>query len=340
MRLALMIGLAASIAQAQPLKPVQRVYLVMHALNWLEIVPGDPRRETATWEQWPGRCELCYAYEQPLKEKYYALLGKDDPEAAVWIVPSGMKGDPPLIELAQKTFGSRCVVCPLGYGLEENRVALGEEFAKEADADRARAKQVRGEVTEAEVLAWERSKGWAVWFTRELAKNGYTFDPQTVQVQVLGEDWCGCAATFPIHMSRALGLKEPIWRRYDLINPDCSPLLIKSTLVDQNLAMPNDIRLLIVRSAEGRFVAQFWEGSHGLWEWPHVVTAQFPPGSVKLVNTLGQVTNECADGVARLSVGCGGHTPHHAQLIMAQPELSREDFRKALLAGIVTEKKE
>lgn len=325
------------------LRPVDRIYLVIHALNWLEIVPGDPRRQTPQWEQFPGRCELCYAYEQPLKEKYEALLGKPDPQAAVFIMPSGMKGDPPLIELAQRTFGARCLVCPLGYSFEANSAVLGEEFAQSCLADRKRATELRGKVEQTEIDAWERGKAWAVWFMRELNRAGYRFDPQTVDVQALGEDWCGCAATFPIHMSRAFGLKHPIWRRFDWMNPDCSSLLLKATLVEQNLPMPGasaacgDIRLLIVRSAEGRLVAQFWEGSHGLWEWPHVVTVRFARPAARRVGTGGQYFQDQPQQTVELSVGCGGHTPHRADMLMAEADVSLEEFKAALLAGEVSE---
>jgi len=321
------------------LTPVKRIWLVMHALNWLEVTPDSPLRKEPRWELWPGRCEACYAYEQPLKERYYALLGKPDPEAAVWIMPSGMKGDPPLIELAQKTFAKRCLVCPLGYDFTANSAVLGEEFAQGCAADRKRATELRGQVEQSEIDAWERSKAWAVWFTRELRKAGYTFDPKTVQVEAIGEDWCGCAATFPIHMSRALGLKTPIWRRFDLMNPDCSSLLLKSTLVAQNLNLPGDIKLLIVKTPEGRFVGQFHEGAHGLWEWPHKVTVTFKRPAARRVGTGGEAFQDAPQQTVEVTVGCGGHTPHQAQLLMSEPGVSLKEFKSALLAGEVREKR-
>lgn len=323
----------------ESLKLLPHIYLVIHALNWLEIVPGDARRETATWEQWPGRCEICYAYEQPLKEKYHALLGRPDDSSAVFIMPSGMAGDPPLIALAERTFGERCLVCPLGYDLGANRSALGEEFVRSADADRARALAARGSVTEAEIAAWERSKAWAWWFRRELEKRGYTFDPETVRITALGEDWCGCAATFPIHMSRAFSLRHPIARRFDLMNPDCSRLLLEATLVEQDVPLAHDIRGLIVRAANGQYVAQFHEGQHGLWERPHTVTLRFPVACVRRVNAQGAPLDAEPRAEVTLGVGCGGHTPWQAHFAMAEPGVSMEQFRAAVLAAEVAEVK-
>lgn len=339
--LAITMGLIAAQERADMnLKRLDRIYLMIHALNWLEIVPGDPRRQDPHWEQFPGRCDLCYAYEQPLKEKYYALLGKPDEQAAVFIMPSGMQGDPPLIQLAQQTFGDRCLVCPLGYDVTANAAALGEEFAQGLAEDEKRARAIRGELPEGDVLAWGRSKSWAVWFTRELRRAGYTFDPQTVEVQALGEDWCGCAATFPIHMSRAFGLKTPIWRRFDLMNPDCSRLLLQATLVEQNLPMPSHIRLLIVRTAEGRLAAQYWEGQCGLWDWPHKVTVKFQRPAARRVGTGGEYFQDQPQQTVEVSVGAGGHTPHAAHLLMAEPDVSLEEFKTALLAGEVSEVKQ
>ena len=39
-------------------RQLDRIHLMVHALNWLELTPEDPRRKTETWEQWPGRCAL------------------------------------------------------------------------------------------------------------------------------------------------------------------------------------------------------------------------------------------------------------------------------------------
>lgn len=319
------------------LKLLPHIYLVVHALNWLEIVPGDPRRATPTWEQWPGRCELCYNYEQPLRDKYFALLGQPDPQAAVFVLPSGMKGDPPLIALAERTFGDRCLVCPLGGDPASSTPVLGEEFASSLAADKARAQAARGSLTEGEIGAWERSKAWAWWFRQELAKRGYGFDPETVRITALGEDWCGCAATYPIHMGAALGLKHPITRRFDLMNPDCSRLLIEATLVEQELELPGGIRALIVQARNGRYVAQCYEGKHGLWDRPHTITVPFPAASVRRVDGQGRFRDEHRRGKLILSVGCGGHTPWGAEMVMAEPTLSLAEFRGALLAAEVNE---
>jgi len=47
---------------SKPLQSLKRIYLMTHALNWLEFTPDNPLRKNPKWEEWPGRCETCYTY--------------------------------------------------------------------------------------------------------------------------------------------------------------------------------------------------------------------------------------------------------------------------------------
>lgn len=332
----------STIGQAEEkltLKPLKRMYLMTHALNWLEITPNDPRRKTTTWEQWPGRCEACYQYEQGLKDKYFKLMALADEDAGVFVLPSGMKGDPPLIELAKKTFPGRCVVCDLGDDRKANIRALGSAFGQWLDDDRRRAEKIRGtSLASIEVTVWDRSKAWAVDLKNKLEQNGYTFDPENVEFIAFGEDWSGCAATYPIHIGRALGLKNPIIRRFDLINPDCTQILLKSQPVKQNIEMPEKIQLYIFKSPEGRWLGQYWEGLHGLYDSPHQVTVEFDHGAAQLIDHFGNPRGDIG-GKLVMNVGCGGHTPYRADLVQAAEGVSFDAFRNALEIGVVTERK-
>lgn len=323
------------------LKMLRKIYLSVHALNWLEITPDDPRRQTKEWEQWPGRCKICHRYEFPLQQKYQKLIRGAKENEGIFFLPSGMKGDIPLIELARKQFGPRCVVCGLVYELDYNRQTLGSDFVKALEEDKQKAIKNRGHnLTEREFIAWELSKAWAIYLKKQLELQGYTYDPATVKFVAFGEDWCGCAATFPIHMSSALGLAKPIERRFDLINPDCSPVLLKAIPVEQNLPMPEHIRLFIFKTENSRYVAQYWEGMHSIIDMPHVVEVDFPPNSVEKINAYGERIDHKQYGRMVMGVGCGCHTPHHPTWIMTRQNcLAIKDLRDALLAGKVSEKK-
>lgn len=326
-------GVAAEPPAPPPLRPLQRIYLMVHALNWLELTPDNPLRQTPRWELWPGRCETCYQYEFGLKDKYYALLSQPEPATGVFVLPSGMKGDPPLIELARKTYGDAVVVNTISDPKE-----LGPEFVRALAEERTRAEAARGALAEGEIGAWERSRIWAEDLRRKLAAQGYTFDPATVEIIAFGEDWCGCAGTYPIHLGRAWGLATPIVRRFDLMNPDCSPLLLDCSVVEQNIAMPGDIRLFLFKTSQGRLVAEYFEGMHALWEKPRQVTVTFAGGSARVVDLHGKPVGEEVHGVVAMGVGCGGHTPYAATLVMAEPGVDVAAFRQALTQGVVAER--
>ena len=80
---------------------------------------------------------------------------------------------------------------------------------------------------------------------------------------------------------------------------------------------------------------------------PHIVEVDFPPRSVREVDVFGvEVARarglwaEPQGGRMQLSVGSGVFTPYHATLVMAEEHISfhMEEFRAALLAGVVSER--
>ena len=151
-------------------------------------------------------------------------------------------------------------------------------------------------------------------------------------------------------MARALGVAKGVERRFDLINRDFSRMFLKLSLVEQNIAMPEGIRLFIFKTADegptwGRYIAQFWESAHGVMDLPHKVAVDFPKDSVREVNLEGWGITR-ARGINRdhynwyghleMIAGCGGHTPYYATVAMAEEDLSLAGFRAALVAGKVS----
>lgn len=325
------------------------MYLCVHALSWIDITPDDPRRQTALWEQWPGRCELCHSYEFKLQRRYGRLIRDAKDDEGIFFLPTGMQANTALIESARKHFGARCVVCSVEGSPEDVRRTFGSDFVKGLEADKRQAIGHRGRgLTKQELNVWTHSKAWAMDLDRQLEQQGYTYDRAAVEFMAFGEDWSGCAATYPIYMGRAFGLAMPIERRFDLINPDESPMLLRASLVEQNLPMAGHVRLFIFKTANvpptwGRYVAQYWEGIHGIEDRPHVVKVGFPPDSVKEVNLDGvgigraRMAWETLYGRIAMNVGCGAHTRYCSTVVMTEQGLSLKDFRAALLAGEVSE---
>ena len=337
----------------EPPKMLRKMYLSVHALCVLQIPPGHPNRQERRWEQWPGRCELAYRLDLELQRKYQELIRDAGEDEGIFFLPAGTPGNDELISLAREHFGPRCVVCRDAPELR------GADFGEGLEEDRQQAMKNRGPEWEVpsslplglEASAWEGSKACATDLCRQLQEHGYTYDPASVEFEAFGGDWNYCCGTYPIHMGRALGLGNPIQRRFDLINSSSSDMLLKLTPVDQNLPMPEHIRLFIFKTADegptwGRYVAQYWEGMHGIMDPPHVVEVDFPSGLVTEIDIFGWGVGR-ARGIGTqydyrthiaMSVGCGGHTPHCAALVMAEESLSLEDFRGALLAGKACQK--
>ena len=161
-----------------------------------------------------------------------------------------------------------------------------------------------------------------------------------------GGDWSYCSATYSIQMARAFDLAKPMKRSFDHIDRSCSPMLLRATVVEDGVAMPERIRLYVMRTKDGRYVAQYFEGIHGIMDCPHVVVVDFSPELVDSAAALevdlwGEPVErrlgiDARPGRVVMRVGCGGHTRHEATLVMADT-LSLEDFRSALLAGTVVE---
>ncbi len=335
---------------AKPLKMLRKMYLSVHSggdFNDTCSVSLVQPRFLRMCEQWPGRTEAGCAAERKFMEKYRQLIGQAKEDEGIFFVPTKRKSDNELIALARKHFGDRSVVC--NYKSE----LLGDDWGQRLEEDRKRAVARRGpNLTAMEIGGWNASKAWATDLKIQLNKRGYTFDPETVEFIAFGGDWMYCCGTYPIHMARAWGLAKGITRPFDMILKDESPLFMKLEVVDQNLRMPENIDLFIFKTPNegptwGRYIAQYYERAHGLMDPLHVVEVDFPPNSVTEINIFGW-------GVARalgiggqydrrgrtvMHVGCGGHVNSPPTLVMAEDKLSLEDFRAALLAGKVSEKK-
>ena len=343
---------------------LNRLYLCVHALSWIEIAPADQRQRELRWgggEHWPGRTAACHARDLELRERtcrlIRAIAGRED--EAFLILPTGLPGNRELIEFARAQLGPRCVVCRLRADLAENRRALGTEFERALAADRAAATATGGAALSAsEWAAWERSRAWAADLDRQLAERGYRYHRDTVEWVTFGANWVGCGATYPIQMARVFGLARAMQRRFELSNPDWSPLLLAAEVIEQNLAVGGQVLLYLFRNGHsgplaatpspdvrGRYLAQYWEGIRGVMDPAHVVQVEFPPGSVREVDVFGvEVARarglwaEPNRGPVTMSAGSGVFSPYHSTLVMAEAHLSREEFRAALLAGVVTER--
>lgn len=368
----LALGLAACATDGAvrdpSLKTLRKMHLVVHPLHWIDVPEDDPRRLDTSHADFAGRWELSRKLEFQLQKRYQELVRDAGDDEGMFFLPTLENACEEFLELARKKFGPRFVALEdeEGYKFDcdmphihklldpEVSAALKQDLAQ----DRIAATKRRGAGWEQadfqnekglEWKFWEYAKTQAWYLKVNLEKQGYTFDPATVEFQALGENWSGCAATFPIAMGHAWGLTKPVERRFDLINPDGTLMLLRSTLVEQNIPVEGNIRLFIFKTADdppttGRYIAQFWEGLRGVMDRPRVVEVDFPPGSVIEVTNYGVSTGGVigvrtrAHGRLRMRVGYGSHFFHPATWAMALNwKISLEEFRAALLAGKVRE---
>ena len=356
-------------------KQLRRIYLAVHVLCTLDLALDDPRRRTRAWDQFPHRIDLSYRCEELMLERYRQLVMQAGDDDGMYFLPTGYRTTGEFAEFAARQLGPRSVVSRVNGDPAEWERILGSAFFEAVERDQLEAigrrglpsghltaAQLRGDamsrgrpvglpsggLKQTEIRAWAHSKAWAEDLRAQFTERGYTFDPETLEIVAIGGDWSYCGASFPIQIVRALGLSKAVERRFDLMVPDEGPLLLHARLVDQNLSMPEQVRLFIYETADAeglRYVAQYFEGMRGIMDPGHTVTVGFPEGSACDVNLWGIGTERAAGldqtfyGRMTLSVGSGGHTPFGSTLVMAQPELSLEDFRSALLAGEVLERK-
>ncbi len=343
---------------------LRKIILCVHALCWVDVTPADLEaggKMGSMGEHWPGRSEGCHTLDLTLQERLRQRIDSLGEDEGVFFLPTDRAAGNELIERARQHLGPRCVVCRLDSRTDRNRDVLGEAFVAGLEDDRRRAIVNRGpqlqqpwgaHTQQIEWEAWEHSKAWGIDLMRQLNDQGFTFDPAAVEFEVWGENWVGCTATYACHLGRVFGLPKPMVRRFDMINPDWSSMLLQATVVEQDLPMPENVRLFIFKTAHegpkwGNYIAQYWEGIHGYMDRPHVVNVDFPPDKVIEVDLFGWEIGRARGSVGpkydrygsmRMAAGCGAHTPHHSTIAMAERGLSLEAFRAALLTGRVVEK--
>ncbi|MCC6424607.1 MAG: hypothetical protein IT447_14125 [Phycisphaerales bacterium] len=342
----LLMGLmlcGATTARGAALKNLNRIYLSCHASPWISRPAADP--EHKQWETWPGRNALIKPMDYEVRRRFEEIMQQAKEDEGLFVIPSYPASARPATEVqlivdGQKFFGKRCVVTSEGL---VPAGSLGTEFAESLTKDRQlalamRSKDVSDEAFEHEFSTWVLAKSWITDLKQKLAVNGYTFDPMTVEFVCWGSDFRGCAASYPIMMGRALKLKHPIERRWDLIVHDEGKMVARSQLVVQNVKLAGEVRLFIFKNEKGWYCADFWEGMHGPMDRARRMALKFPAGSVRCVDYDGQALDGGAlYGELTVPIGCGGHTPHHERIIEATERLSLDEFYSVLVNGRMSE---
>ena len=247
---------------------LRKIWLSVHSLTWLALPPDNRERMDRKWNQFVERIPLAYPLEQKLQREYQRVIDAAGDDEAVYFLPTRFEAADEIIEYADARLGDRSMVSRVEGGAEAKERALGSEFIQGIEADQRAAIRNRelpdgmltadqlrldgaardaapdlppGGLQQTEIRGWMQAKAWGLDLLAQAASRGLEFDPATVEMEAFGGDWCYCAASFPIQIGRALGLANPIERRFDLINPSEGPVLLQSQVVEQNIPLADNI---------------------------------------------------------------------------------------------------
>ena len=96
-------------------------------------------------------------------------------------------------------------------------------------------------------------------FRTQLADKGHEIDPETVELEIWGESFEGCAYAYGTALARHLGLKRPPVEDFDMTVPDAR-FLCKAELVSSFLLEGTTVRGYVFDGPEGYPIGFFMDG--------------------------------------------------------------------------------
>ena len=284
---------------------------------------------------------VTYSYNRLLKpattvdanwKKELAKQGADK-STAVCIVHSGHR-DQPLEDVAKEHFGDRCIVNP-----SDNSTATRVLLA--GDLDRTfGGRGNHGEWNPYELWSSNNARRWVEGLKVQLKKRGYAYDPGTLTMETFGS-WSGCHHKYSNFMATYLGMKQPaqIHAEIELCSLKSMPMI--ATEFVELKAMPRNTWLAVFRRADGKPMAQFWDGLRPVWAPPHTATVKMNPGKVELINfspnSLIPVSGHCTklkDGFI-MDVGDGTHPAFTTVLTRSDSEAAFKELTAALSKAVI-----
>lgn len=294
---------AESPAVAPP--PITTLYMFVHCLG--------------KWDQ-PGTREAYTAKWKSLLETESA-----NPASAVCFLTSG-EDSIALADWARERFGSRCFVDPNANGPDVQTLLV---------ADMERAFNQRGRICEwtpYEMWTSTNARRWSEGLKQELRARQLTYDPARLQVVACGQQWGGCLAKYSAFMSRYLDLTHGAEVRADLSPYSGYPL---QATFRERIVLDRHVQMFLFETADGRPMAQFFDGLRGVYEPPHVAVVPLDIATLRLVSlpptenqAVQQTPNPLAGETTLVDVG-DGCRPVMTSVIAK--DLSYQEFRVAMM---------
>ena len=317
----LLACLVPSWLRAAELKPITTLYLFVHC--------------TGSWDKDEVRRE----YEA----KWKALLAEAGPhqENAVCFLSSGPESLA-LAEFAKGYFGERCIVDPF-----DNGPAVQVQIAGDLNAA-FNQRGSKAEWTPYEMWTSTNARKWTAGLQAELTKRGLTYEPQQLRMVACGQQWGGCLTKYSAFMGKYLGLTKPAEIRPELSPYAGYPLQAR---YKETITLDRHVQLFLFETADGRPMAQFFDGLRGVFEPPHLAVIPLDAAQVELVvvppnaNMQAQpVENPAAMGTLLVDVGDGcrpvittivakkqpdGRTPSYAEFLAVMAKATIVPFAKS-----------
>lgn len=232
---------------------IDTLYLFVHPLHVL----GD-------------EADRCMGLWRKLLEKE-----KDNPRSAVCIISDGHPDTAPLAELANKLFGERCLDDPRDESAE-TAIQVSE------DLDRMFAQRGWNE-------QWIPYEFWssrnvrrnAMGILKMMRRRGLEFDPATLRLVAVGQQWGGCMAKYPMFIGRYMELEQTPEVRGDLSPEAGYP---HKAEFRECIELDRHVHLFLFTMPDGRPMAQLTEGKRAIWEQPSV--AVFPAGAADSIQAV------------------------------------------------------
>jgi len=306
-----MLGAGAKeskVEKEESLKTIETLYLFIHPVPYNE--------------------PMCQEY-MPKWEKFIAQVATDE-KSAICLIPNEPRAMKTLTSIAEKHFGNRCIADPDDYS-DETKILLFEDVQ--------RTLKNRGRFTQwipYEMWTSINARRWTEGLKKDLRQRGLTYDPDKLQVITCGQEWGGCLTKYSMFMPKYLGLSKVA-----IIRPDLTPNVgfpFKATFVEHVL-MGENVHLFLLKTSDGRPMAQFMDGLRAIWEPSHIATVPIDPRKVEVNSTTPngylKVQDFCRvlkdSIVADVGDGC---RPAFTTII--GNNISYEDFRTALTKATIS----
>jgi hypothetical protein len=285
--------------------PITTLYLFVHCLG--------------KWDQ-PGTREAYTA-------KWQALLESEstNPAAAVCFLTSG-EDSVALADWARTKFSSRCFIDPHANTAEVQSLLV---------ADMERAFNQRGRICEwtpYEMWTSTNARRWSEGLKQDLRDRQLTYDPAHLRIVACGQQWGGCLAKYSAFMSRYLDLQQGAEVRAELSPYAGYPL---QATFRERIVLDRHVQMFLFETADGRPMAQFFDGLRGVYEPPHVAIVPLDVTTLRLVSlpptenqAVQQTPNPLAGATTLVDVG-DGCRPVMTSIVAK--DLNYAEFRTAML---------